>query len=142
MDTADFPSLSSPAPATAAAACRSGLARSRQRGVTAIGLVFWLILVGFVVVIGLKALPTVNEYLTIKKAVERIAASAPGTKAEIVAAFDKQKDVEYSIQTIGGKDLDVHKDDAGRLVIGFAYDKEVVLYGPVSLLIHYKGESN
>jgi hypothetical protein len=59
---------------------------------------------------------------------------------EIRQAFDKQKEIEYSITSIGGKDLDITKEN-DKVVIGFKYDKEVELYGPVSLLIHYEGRS-
>jgi hypothetical protein len=59
---------------------------------------------------------------------------------EIRTAFDKQKEIEYSIVSISGKDLQVTKENE-RVIVGFAYDKEVPLYGPVSLLIHYEGRT-
>ena len=62
-------------------ACRS--ARSRQRGVTLFGLMFWAIVVGFVALITMKVLPTLNEYFTIKKAVDKIAAENLTTVPEI-----------------------------------------------------------
>ena len=45
-----------------------------QRGVTLFGLLFWAIVVGFVALIGMRVLPTLNEYFTIKRAVNKIAA--------------------------------------------------------------------
>jgi hypothetical protein len=60
--------------------------------------------------------------------------------AEVRKAFDKQKDIEYSIDSISGKDLEVTKEN-DRLVIRFAYDKEVPLVEPVFLLIKYQGQS-
>lgn len=112
----------------------------RQRGVTLFGLVFWAIVVGAVAYIGLRIFPTVNEYLTIKRTIEKVAAASPSTVAEVRAAFDRQKDIEYSIETISGADLEVSKEN-DRLVIAFAYDKEIALYGPVYLLIKYEGRS-
>lgn len=112
-----------------------------QRGVTLIGLLFWAIVVAMVALVALRVMPTVNEYLTIQRAVNTIAASGAATVPEIRAAFDRQKEIEYSITSISGKDLDITKEN-DRVVIAYAYDKEVPLFEPVFLLIKYNGRSN
>jgi hypothetical protein len=112
---------------------------SRQRGITMIGLVLWAIVIGFVTLVVLKVFPTVNEYWTILRAVNKIANDNPSTVQEVRSAFEKQKEIEYSISTIEGKDLVVTKEN-DRLVIRFGYDKEIELAGPVFLLIKYRGE--
>ena len=76
-----------------------------ERGITMIGLLFWAIVVAFVALIIVRVLPTVNEYSTIVRAVQKIAKDSPSTVAEARAAFEKQKVVEYSISSIGGSDL-------------------------------------
>jgi hypothetical protein len=114
--------------------------RHPQRGITLLGLLFWAIVVGMVALVGLRVFPTVNEYLTIQRTVNKIAQSGASTVPEIRSAFDKQKDVEYSIASISGKDLEITKENE-RIVIGFEYDKEVPLFDPVFLLIKYKGRS-
>ncbi len=111
------------------------------RGVTLFGLLFWAIAIGFVAYVLVRTLPTVNEYLTIQRAVDQVARSQPGTVGEARAAFDRQKDIEYSITSVSGKDLTITKED-DRVVIGFAYDKEVPIYGPVYILIKYAGRSH
>ena len=111
-----------------------------QRGVTMLGLVLWGIVVGFVGYVAVRTLPTINEYLTIQSAVEKIAASPPPTVADIRKAFDRQKDIEYSIQSISGKDLEITKEN-DRVVIAYAYQVEVPVAGPVYLLLKYKGRS-
>ena len=113
---------------------------ARQRGVTLFGLMFWAIIVGFSALVAMRVLPTLNEFFTIRKAVEKISRDKLNTVAEIRLAFDKQKEVEYSIQTIGGKDLSVTKEN-DKVVIGFAYEKEIELMQPVFLLIKYEGRS-
>ena len=110
-----------------------------ERGITLIGLLFWAIVVAFVALMIVRVLPTVNEYSTILRAVQTIAKAAPVTVAEARAAFEKQKEVEYSISSIGGKDLAVSKEN-DRVVIRFAYDKEIEIFAPVFLLIKYRGE--
>ncbi len=114
--------------------------RRQQRGVTLFGLVFWAVLIAFAAYVLVRALPTVNEYVTVQRAIEKVAAAQPATVAEARAQFDRQKDIEYSITSISGKDLSITKEN-DRVVIGFAYDKEIALYGPVYLLIKYEGRS-
>ena len=111
-----------------------------QRGITLIGLLFWAIVVGFVALLGMRVLPTLNEYFTIQRTVNKIATEGASTVPEIRNAFEKQKDIEYSITSIGGKDLVVTKEN-DRVVIQFAYDKEIELMKPVYLLIKYEGRS-
>jgi len=111
-----------------------------QRGITLFGLLFWAIVVGFFGYLLVRTLPTVNEYMTIQRAVTKIAASNPATVAEARQAFDRQKEIEYAIGAISGKDLSITKEN-DRVVIGFAYDKEVPIAGPVFLLIKYEGRS-
>ena len=113
--------------------------RPPHRGITLIGLLLWAIVVAFVALIVVRVLPTINEYSTILRAVQQIAKASPSTVAEVRNAFEKQKEVEYSISSISGKDLVVTKEN-DRVVIRFAYDKEVPIFEPVFLLIKYSGE--
>jgi hypothetical protein len=87
-----------------------------------------------------RTLPTVNEYLTIQRTVNQIAQNNPSTVAEARQAFDRQREIEYSIVSVTGKDLTVTKEN-DRVVIGFAYNKEVPIWGPVYVLLKYEGRS-
>ena len=111
----------------------------RQRGVTLIGLVLWGIVIGAVALVVLKVFPTVNEYWTILRVVNKIAGDNPTTVQEVRAAFDRASNIEYSISSITPQDLKVTKENE-QLVIRFAYDKEISLIDPVFLLIKYHGE--
>lgn len=111
-----------------------------QRGLSLIGLLAWAIIIGFIGYVAVRVLPTINEYLTIQRAVNRVASESPATVSEVRRAFDKQKDIEYSITSISGKDLEITKENE-KLVIRFAYDKEIPIMEPVYLLLKYKGAS-
>lgn len=111
-----------------------------QRGITLIGLVFWAFIVSVALLLTLRVVPTVNEYFTAKRAIDKVAKTGGNTVGEIRAAFDRFKDVEYSITSLSGKDLVITKEN-DRVVVSFAYDKEIELFGPVSLLIKYRGRS-
>jgi hypothetical protein len=119
---------------------RPACARRVQRGITMFGLLFWAIVIGFFGYLLVRTLPTVNEYMTIQRAVTKIAATNPATVAEARTAFDRQRDIEYSISSISSKDLTITKEN-DKVVISFAYDKEVPIAGPVFLLIKYEGRS-
>jgi hypothetical protein len=112
----------------------------RQRGITLIGLLLWAIVIAFLALVATRVFPTVNEYWTILRAINKIVAENPSTVAEVRKAFEKQKEIEYSISSIGGNDLEVTKEN-DRLVIRVAYDKEIELVEPVFLLIKYRGEA-
>lgn len=112
----------------------------RQRGVTLFGLLFWAILIGMVALVVMRVLPTMNEYFTIQRTVNKIAKEGGTTVPEIRAAFDRQKDIEYSITSIGSKDLAITKEN-DKVVVSFAYNKEIELVAPVYLLIKYEGRS-
>lgn len=110
----------------------------RQRGLSLLSLLFWAVLIGMLAVIAMKVLPTMNEYFTIQRAVQKIADSGTNTAPEIRKAFQAQQDVEYSISSIGADDLQI--DTSGDHVkISFAYDKQIELLDPVYLLIKYHG---
>jgi hypothetical protein len=111
-----------------------------QRGLTLFGLLFWAIVVGFLALLGMRVLPTLNEYFTIKRTVNKITSEGT-TVPEIRAAFERQKDIEYSITSISGKDLNITKEN-DKIVVSFAYDKEVELMKPVYLLIKFEGRSS
>ena len=112
----------------------------QQQGFTLMSLLFWAIIIGFIALLAMRVLPTMNEYFTIQKAVNKIAVDGGSTVPEIRAAFERQKDIEYSIQSITSKDLDITKEN-DRIVVRFAYNKEIELMAPVFLLIKYEGRS-
>lgn len=124
--------------------CRSPSPSSsprHQRGLSLIGLLFWGGVIAVLAVVGMKVFPTVLEYYTVQRVVDRIAATNPATVPAVRQAFDHSTQVEYSVQSIKSSDLVVSKDANDKLVIEFAWDKEIDLAGPVYLLIKYRGKS-
>jgi len=110
-----------------------------QSGVTLIGLLFWAVLIGSLSLVVLKTVPAVTEFRTIRGMVNK-AAQAGSTVPEIRAAFDRDKDVNYGIESITSKDLDITKE-GDKVVVRFAYDREIELVDPVYLLLKFSGES-
>ena len=101
-----------------------------QRGVTLIGLLTWSIFIGFIGYLLVKVVPTIGEAYTIQGVVERLAVAPLNTVPEIRRAFDKQKDIDATIVSIKGDELDITKEN-DKVVIGFAYEKEIPIFGQV-----------
>ncbi|MGZ3254931.1 MAG: DUF4845 domain-containing protein [Burkholderiaceae bacterium] len=110
--------------------------QKKQDGLTLIGLIFILAIIGGIAMLGLQVAPTFIEYRSIKNAI--VTAKAASTNPiEIRASFDKQADVGY-ITSISGKDLAISKNGED-VEVSFAYDKKIPLFGPASLLLEYEG---
>ena len=116
-------------------------AQRHQAGISLMGLLFWAVVLSFTGLVAARTIPTVMEYYTIQHAVDKIARGNPATVPLARAEFERIKQVEYSITSIGPQDLVITKEDE-RVRISFAYDKQVDLFGPVSLLIKYEGQSH
>jgi type II secretory pathway pseudopilin PulG len=108
----------------------------KQSGVSLVGLILVLAMLGLLGVLALKIAPTATEFMSIKKAIETAKASGT-TVREIQISFDKQAEVGY-ITTISGKDLEITRN-GDDVEISFAYQKKIPLVGPASLLLEYAG---
>jgi hypothetical protein len=114
-------------------------ARSKffQRGISFLGLLILGIVLALLVIVGLRVVPTVMEYWDIEKLAKKVADEGGDTPQAVRQRFDLEASAGY-IYSIQGKDLDV-RQHGDRVVIKFAYDKEIPLIEPVFLLIKYKG---
>ena len=112
-----------------------------QRGIGLVGMLGWACLIASAAVLTGRWLPTLLEFYTIQRIVDRIAQDNPATLPEVRVAFDQARQVEYSVRSISGQDLLIARDN-DKLQIGFAYDKQIEIAGPVSLLIKYQGHSH
>lgn len=110
----------------------------RQQGLTLVGLIFMLAVLGFLGVLALKIAPTYMEYRAIQGAIVK-AKAAGATPREIQASFDKSAVATY-IESIGGKDLVIDKNN-GEIEVSFAYEKRIPLVGPASLVLDYTGST-
>ena len=105
--------------------------KTRQLGISFIGILFVVGVLAFVGVIGAQAVPTVIEFQAITKAANK--AKEGGTVPEVRAIFDKAAQID-DIKTITGKDLEVTKE-GDKTVVAFAYSKEIHIGGPAYLLV-------
>ncbi len=111
--------------------------RSRQRGLSFLGL---LVVGGLLAVAGVitaQVIPTAIEYQAVVKAANK--ASEGNTVAEVRSIFDKAAAID-NISSIAGKDIDVTKEGE-KIVVSFAYQREIHLAGPGYLTLKYTGRS-
>lgn len=107
---------------------------TRQGGLSLVGFMFVIVIVALLAVVGMKVVPTVVEYMAIKKAISSAKASG-STALEIQNAFEKARGPSY-IDSVTGKDLEITKTADGYDVT-VAYQKKIELVGPASLVLDY-----
>lgn len=111
--------------------------RSKQRGISFFGLVFVGVVLAVTGVVAAQVFPTLVEYQAIKKATKKSAEG--GSVPEIRAAFDRAQAID-DFKAISGKDLEITKE-GDRVVVSFAYEREIHLTGPAWLTLKYSGNS-
>jgi hypothetical protein len=111
--------------------------KQRQRGISFIGLLFVAIVVACVGVVVAQVIPTLIEYQAILKAANK--AKEGSTVPEVRAIFDRAQAID-DFQSVSGKDLEVKKV-GDHVVVSFAYQREIHLFGPAFLTLKYEGQS-
>jgi hypothetical protein len=112
--------------------------KSRQRGISFIGLVFVASILAMAGVVAAQVFPTAIEFFAVQKAVQK-AANEGQTPAEIRSIFDKAGQID-DIKSMASKDLDISKQ-GDKVVVSFSYEREIHLVGPAFLTLKYEGRS-
>jgi Tfp pilus assembly major pilin PilA len=108
-----------------------------QRGFSLFGMLFVAIVLAVTGVIAAQVAPTAIEYQAVIKAAQK--ASEGNTVVEVRNIFDKVASID-NISSINGKDIDVTKEN-DKVVVSFAYQREIHLVGPAFLTLKYVGRS-
>ena len=111
--------------------------RFSQRGISFVGLLFIAIVIACVGVVAAQVVPTLIEYQAIDKAANK--AKEGTTVPEVRAIFDRAQAID-DFKSVSGKDLDVQKV-GDKVVVSYAYNREIHLFGPAWLVLKYKGQS-
>lgn len=111
--------------------------RAAQRGMTFVGLLLTGMVLVFAGTVALQLVPMYMEKMSIQQAVNHAAQATSMSEAR--SRFDRSAQVE-DIHSIAGKDLLVSMD-TGRMVVSYAYSREIHLVGPAYLVLKYAGRS-
>ena len=109
---------------------------TRQKGMTGIGWLIVLGLIGFFVLLTLKMVPSYLEYYKIVSTLESIAEeSGFDSPAEIRNLLERRFDISY-VNTIQPKDV-IIKSSGNNYKVQAKYDSKVHLFGNVSVLMAF-----
>jgi hypothetical protein len=107
-----------------------------QRGLSIIALIVTLFILVIVAIFGMKLVPSFLEYRAARNAIEAIAAQNPGSPNDVRKAFEARAAID-DINSVKPQDLEITKD-GNQVVIGFAYRREIPLWGETAgLYINY-----
>jgi len=112
--------------------------RNGQSGVSIMGLIAGFVVVIILALLAMKVFPSFLEFRAAKSAIEAVAKQAQ-TPADVRRAFDARATID-DITSIKAADLDIQRE-GNEIVIAFAYEKRIPLFGPVSLIIDYVADS-
>ncbi|WP_041676456.1 DUF4845 domain-containing protein [Ramlibacter tataouinensis] len=112
--------------------------KSRQAGISFFGLVIVLVVLGGLAVLAAQVFPTLLEYQAALKAVQK-AANEGSTPVDVRSIFDRAAQID-DIKSISGRDLEITKVN-DQVVVRFAYNREIHMFGPAHLLLKYTGQS-
>jgi Tfp pilus assembly protein PilE len=110
---------------------------NRQQGMTFIGLLFVLALVGLIGYAGIRLVPVYLNYMKVSKIMEATATELQGSSepGNIKRTLEKHWQIDDP-SAPDLKDFEITKDDTGA-VIHVAYDDKVPYISDVSLSVHF-----
>lgn len=99
-------------------------ANGRQRGMSVIGLLLLLVLIGAVALVAMRVIPMYVQYYSIKSTIETVRKESVGdmAKEEIQRAIQRRFDIGY-VTNVQAKDLNVRNDRQGK-VLDLVYQDE------------------
>lgn len=111
--------------------------RHRQRGITFIGLLFIIAIVGLPVFAIIKLVPVYLNYMAISRNLESLRTEFKGAPdpGGIRRSLDRHWNIDY-VTTLDTKDIEITKD-GGVVVVHAAYDDKVSYLGNISLLVSF-----
>ncbi len=115
----------------------------KQRGLSLIGILFWIIVLVFVAILGFRLVPAYTEYFSVEKVLKEMGQDPnlnSMSNGEIREKFSKFADVDY-ITSVKPGDLNITHNN-GQTVIGVQYEYRTKLFANISLLIDFSASSN
>ena len=102
-----------------------------QQGITVIGILLVMIVIGFVALIGMKVVPMYIQYFTVKSSIESIRKEpqlAQMSSTDIQAAIQKRFDIGY-VDNVQARDLKIRNERSGRVIDLMYEDERELFYG-------------
>ena len=114
--------------------------QQQQRGLTLIGFILLITLIGAAGIVAFRTIPIYSEFFTIKRILKEINVENPETTPlQIRNQFDLKSSADY-VYDIKSRDLDIGKEN-GRIIVSVRYQKTVPLVYNVSLLFDFETDN-
>ena len=111
-----------------------------QRGLTLIGFIFMMAIVGALGIVAFRAIPIYNEYFTVQKILKSInTESSQATPLDIRNQFVLKASADY-VSDVKASDLEITKEN-GRVIVSVTYSKTIPLFYNVSLLFDFEASN-
>ena len=109
----------------------------QQRGLSLVNLIVGLAVIGFLVVMAAKVLPSYLEYYNVKKVLATMeqAGDLKGSVREIRYAWEKRNAIE-DIKSVRGEDLEISKA-GGETVVTAAWSVKIPMVGNASACLDF-----
>jgi hypothetical protein len=117
--------------------------RTRQRGITLMGLIMGSFVLVLVALLAMRLLPSYIEYFSIKKAVVSISNEMRGRGAspnDVRRAFDARQAID-DFQAVKAADLEITKTGNDMQIVA-AYRKEIPLFANIGIYIDFLASSS
>ena len=117
---------------------RRQMHRRSQQGMTFLGLLCILVLVGIILYAGIRLVPVYLNYMNIVRTLNAVAADFKGDNPSpeaIRTSLSRHWEVQ-AISAVDDKDIEITKDDSG-VSMHVAYDDSEPYIGNVSLAVHF-----
>ncbi|HEX8778243.1 MAG TPA: DUF4845 domain-containing protein [Rhodanobacter sp.] len=115
--------------------------KTRQSGVTLIGFLVILLVVGFFGYMAMKLVPSYSEYMGVVKAMNQEASSGTSGKSldeirrDLMFKFDNQY---VGDNTVKPTDITISRDSGGTSTLQIAYDKDIPFMYNIDFLLHFE----
>ena len=109
----------------------------KQRGVSLMGLIVTLAVLGFLAVMAAKLMPAYIDYFSVKKmfATMEQAGDFKGSVRDIRKSFDTRNAIE-SVNDVKGDDLEIGKE-GGETVVSVSWSKKISMVGNLSACLDF-----
>ncbi|HEY2347115.1 MAG TPA: DUF4845 domain-containing protein [Xanthomonadaceae bacterium] len=112
--------------------------RRAQQGITLMGFMIVLIIVGFFAYVAMRLVPMYTEYSSVSKALDEVAHDPKAAGADLYKIRDlieRHFDISY-VDSIKPKDVQISRKDGG-LTLSVQYDVTRPLFYNISLVGHF-----
>ena len=114
--------------------------KSKQSGITLIGFLIVIVVVGFFAYMAMKVLPSYSEYMGVTKAMNQIATE--GTNGKSLDEIRRNLMFKMGFQyvddaTIKPKDITIKRNAGGTSELNVAYDKQIPFIYNIDFLLHF-----